>query len=160
MSYDPLKAAPQVSGILTQFKAPETQFASMVKTVTKMELPPGPMSMGIRLTKSFEKGQAPNLAPLGQPFGGNFPQPQQLMKGSPLGAFPKITLPKIAPLNLPAVTPPSPVGSAGRTAGNRTADSIRTDAELMKDAGLDSGGEGGTGGEEKSGTLGKGKVWA
>lgn len=156
MSFEPLKAAPKLSGVLTQFKAPETQFQSMVKSVTKLELPPGPLSMGTRLGVSFEKGQTPSFSPFGQA-----PEVQKMLGTTPFGKLPKINLPKIGPLGgdpLSAIK--KPVDSLAR--GASTAGSpLVTDAELLVDKGGEGvSGIGGTGGEEKSNVIRGGKIYA
>ena len=52
---------PKISDVTAMLRTPETQFESMVKTATKVELPPGPSSLVLNFQKSIEAGKAPEL---------------------------------------------------------------------------------------------------
>lgn len=51
------KGLPSLSGITGMLVTPENAFQSMVKTALKVDLPPGPQSMLLKLQKGFELGE-------------------------------------------------------------------------------------------------------
>ena len=82
---------PKISGITQKLKAPETQFESVVKEATGIELPTGPQSMVLKLQEGFEVGKAPvieeaipKIPPL-EAILGKFPALPKL-EGTPSGA--------------------------------------------------------------------------
>jgi len=56
MGFKPPEGLPKLSGLTGVLTTPESQFEKMVKDATKVNLPPGPQSMLLKLQKSLEGG--------------------------------------------------------------------------------------------------------
>ena len=52
-----LPELPKVSGFIEQLAKPEVDVSARIKEATKLELPPGPMSMSLNVAKSVEAGK-------------------------------------------------------------------------------------------------------
>lgn len=94
MGFKPPEGLPKLSGLTGVLITPESQFEKMVKDATKIDLPPGPQSMLLKLQKSLEVGGAASL-PNPFPNPPNAPKIEEVLK-----SFPKLpslpTLPMFA----------------------------------------------------------------
>jgi len=55
---------PKISALTQLLAIPETHFESMVREIFRIELPPGPQSMLLKIQSSIEAGRAPELPAL------------------------------------------------------------------------------------------------
>jgi len=92
---------PVISGLLEPLARPEADFQARVREVTKVELPPGPVSNAVRLARSIE-AVAPAIP---RPGGSPELRPEEFLK-APIEAFRRIE--EILPPGMPRLTEMAP----------------------------------------------------